>query len=192
MRERAPLLPPLRLIAAALALAVVAPASAQAPEGGWFMNHWGFLQDEEGHPVNGAVGLTFRLYAQAAPEEGEQPLWTSEALWVYSFIGLYSVRLGPLPEDPFDGRSAVFMSVTPAGNSELLPRERLGGALLAQRAHAADAVIGESHCDCQKIEVGEAGLHACPAGRAAAGIFRECSGGGEACVSAMNCCRVCE
>jgi hypothetical protein len=178
----------LRLLLAAAAVALVTPASAAVPVE-WFIPWWGYLLNAEDVPLDGPATVRFRFYATTSAETA---LWESSAYPVTVAEGLAGVDVGPLPEDLFDGRDDVFASLSVNGGEEMVPRIRVGGELLARRARAAEALTGTAHCDCVKVAVGSGGLDACTEGRIGAGFYNECAGGGAECVSALDCCRVCQ
>ena len=83
------------------------------------ISYQGRLLDSEGHPVDGAQAMTFRLYSQAI--EGI-PLW-SGMFPVPVEHGLFSVNL-PVPPELFDGQ-ALWLGVQVEGEAEMAPRQPL-------------------------------------------------------------------
>jgi hypothetical protein len=99
--------------------ASTAASAVQADIVSGTISYQGRLLDSEGHPVDGARAMTFRLYPQAT--EGT-PLW-SGMFPVPVEHGLFSVNL-PVPPDLFDGQ-ALWLGVQVEGEAEMVPRQQL-------------------------------------------------------------------
>ena len=110
----------------------------------------GILFDEAGEPVNGTMGVTFRIYDLSA---GGDPLW-EEAQPVTIESGVYSVEMGGVesfPSDLFDHEN-LYLGIQMEGDVEMRPRLALYSVPFSQRAEVAltalslaeDAVTSEA------------------------------------------------
>lgn len=103
------------------------------------MNCQGYLTDESGRPVNGAVSMAFALYNV---ESGGSALWTETHQNVTVTNGVYGVVLGdgtPAPVPivlPFD--QPYYLGITVGTDNEMAPRLALTSAGYSLRAAAAD------------------------------------------------------
>ncbi len=95
-----------------------------------------------GIPVNGNVGITFRIYNTSS--DGS-PLWTEIYPAVSVSDGLFNVLLGsvtPLPNSLFSSNDTLYLGVTVGLDSEMTPREQLASAPWAIHAlNVADGSI---------------------------------------------------
>ena len=77
-------------------------------------------RDGGGHPVTGAAGITFALYAE---QTGGAPLWSETQIVQAGLDGRYSVLLGAaksegLPADLFAAEQAHWVGVSVEGQAE--------------------------------------------------------------------------
>lgn len=103
-----------------------------------FINYQGRLSSADGTPVAGTKSMTFALYST---ESGGAPLW-SESQAVALTGGIYSVALGsavPLPTSAFAGEN-LYLGVTVAGDTEMVPRQRITSVGYSFRTARADSV----------------------------------------------------
>lgn len=107
------------------------------------VNYSGVLNDVNGKPLTGVVGVTFALY-QA--EEGGTPLWTEMQNVQMGKNGHYSVMLGSttstgLPQDVFNTGEARWLAVQAEGQTEM-PRVLLVAVPYALKAGDAETIGG--------------------------------------------------
>jgi hypothetical protein len=180
-----------RLLALAAAFALGLRADAAEAPPGIRATLQGLLLGADDGPVSGQVGLRVRVHAGATPFPGpETALYESPVYDTAIANGFYSIDFGPVPLTAFEDRSTVWVALLVEGDAELAPRLAWDAPLLARRVRAAASAEGGAHCQCEKVApVG--GATACPAGKLLAGVYSECSGG-QPCVSALHCCRLCD
>ena len=100
------------------------------------LHYQGHLTDASGQPFNGAVAMTFRLYAAAA---GGAVLWSETHDAVNVSNGAFSVRLGDLVAIDLAFDQQYYLSVSVGADAEMAARLAVGGAAYALRASTADA-----------------------------------------------------
>jgi len=106
-----------------------------------------------GAPVNGSVGMTFRIYNMTT---GGSPLWTEIYPAVSVSDGLFHVLLGsvnPLPNSLFTNNDTLYLGITVAADSEMTPREQLASAPWAMMA----AEVPDGSITIEKIADGAIG-----------------------------------
>ncbi|MCA9551664.1 MAG: hypothetical protein KC933_16625, partial [Myxococcales bacterium] len=108
------------IIALAIALA---PLSALGQE--VRMPYEGFLTDGEDLPVSGMIELDIRIYDT---EEGGAPLFeeTQSTIVMGGYFGVEIGAVTPLAASLFDAQRPLFLGLALHGDSEFLPRPRLG------------------------------------------------------------------
>lgn len=104
----------------------------------------GTVKDEDGHPKNGVVGITFALYKD---QQGGAPLWLETQNVQTDSKGSYSVLLGSssaegLPTDIFTSNDARWLGVQVEGQQEQ-PRTLLVSAPYALKAGDAETLGGK-------------------------------------------------
>jgi hypothetical protein len=140
-------------IAALLMLA----ASAAGAQTALVIQHSGRLWGENDVPVQGAVALTFSLYATEDAHEGETSLWRA-TYTVTAFQGVYAVELGKasgqaLAPDLFPGDAPRYLAIQVGDGEEMTPRLKIGIAPLALNAlrlggrPASDYALAEDLAD---------------------------------------------
>jgi hypothetical protein len=117
----------------ALLLHCALSAHAQAPPA---LNYQGHLTNAAGQPVDGAVAITFSLYAQPA---GGAALWTETHAAVGVSSGAFSVRLGSVNPLELAFDQPYYLGVSVGMDAEMGARLALGAAAYAVRARSADA-----------------------------------------------------
>lgn len=133
-----------RLLSLVLAAAFCAtPAFAQVPN---VLPYQGYLADQEGLPVNGAVQMTFRLYAGSDDAEA---VW--EEVWqgVQVEVGVFAVMLGAQQEFPpgFTAGTIRYLGVEVDDDGEATPRQSIGSVPYALYAGDARYLRGQSPDD---------------------------------------------
>jgi hypothetical protein len=117
---------------------VIFPAAALAvPQG---INYQGYLSDAQGNPVNGNVGVTFRLWDAQA---GGTMLWSETHVALMVTEGIFNVMLGtsvPITAAILDGKR--YLGITVGMDSEMVPRMKLTSGAYAIRAGYAESVAG--------------------------------------------------
>lgn len=117
---------------------------AQAPAA-TLLTYQGMLTDASGRPINGQIGMTFRMYHQA---EGGEPFWTESYTGIGSIVvidGLFRVLLGSVtPIDAGDLAGDVYLGIAVGDDPEMTPRE-----LLTSVVHAiqASGIAGDLEMD---------------------------------------------
>jgi hypothetical protein len=103
-------------------------ANADPPR---LISYQGFARNANGQPVNGAVSMTVRLYADA---QNGAALWQETQPGVNVVNGIFSIQLGTQTalDLPFD--APYFLSVQIDGEAEMSPRQPLGSVPYAFRA----------------------------------------------------------
>ncbi len=133
-----------RLISLALAVIFCAtPALAQVPN---VLPYQGYLADREGLPVNGAVQLTFRLYAGSDDAEA---VWEETWAGVQVEVGVFAVMLGAQQEFPagFNTGTIRYLGVEVDDDGEATPRQSIGSVPYALYAGDARYLRGQSPDD---------------------------------------------
>ena len=100
------------------------------------LGYQGHITNLNGDDIQESYDITFRIYN--APIDGEE-VWSEVIQSVRVRAGYFQVNLGlteslPITESP---DTPLFMSIQVAGDVELTPRLRLGGAIRAQWAERA-------------------------------------------------------
>ena len=103
----------------------------------------GTLNDPNGKPLTGTVGVTFLLYKE---QSGGAPLWMETQNVQADKNGRYSVMLGSttshgIPADAFAAGEARWIGVQPSGQAEQ-PRVELGSVPYALKAADAQTLGG--------------------------------------------------
>ena len=155
-----------RIAVAAMALVACARGDDYA------LAYHGKLVRADGGAISTKVPMTmeFRLFLSEEPD-GSAPLWGRSAAVRFDSAGLFYTELrdsagaalsGALHKSLSDaiaaaGGSNVWISVTPFGYGELLPRKRLGGVHRAERAVTANvaAKAVSPSIKAQELAVGE-------------------------------------
>jgi hypothetical protein len=132
----------LLLICCALSLLAQSAASADSVVPG-MVKFAGTLNDINGKPLTGTVGVTFLLYSE---QSGGAPLWMETQSVQADKNGRYSVMLGSttkhgMPPDTFAAGQARWLGVQPSGQSEQ-PRVQLGSVPYALKAADAQTLGG--------------------------------------------------
>jgi hypothetical protein len=114
-----------RILVTALAFLVLSPyVSADVPQ---YINYQGRLTDSAGDPAaDGDYEMTFAIYTKGTVS-GES-VWTSSAQTVPVSDGLFSCRLGPIPDSVFTSSfyyGSRYLGITVDGYPEASPRTQL-------------------------------------------------------------------
>ena len=126
------------------------------------LSYQGRLLDSTGIPVpDTTYEVEFRLFEDP---DGGSPFW-SETRDLHTEDGLFAILLGevnPLPQPPPGGE--MFLSMTPAGKPEMMPRTRIGAAPFSFRAEDAEHLqgFGLDSLEAWFINVGEEGVISTP------------------------------
>jgi hypothetical protein len=129
----------------ALFLCLSQPLSAQQPM--TVMPFQGFVSDLSGSPLNGAVTLTFKFYANL---NDAQPLWTETLANVPVQFGAFSVQLGeqnPALKDALNEGFAKFIGISVNQGAEMLPRQKLGAVPYAFLSNNALSLGGKAYTE---------------------------------------------
>ncbi len=111
------------LVALFLCLATM---QVQAQQPMTYMPFQGFVSDLSGNPINGAVTLTFKFYAN---QNDAQALWTETLANVPVQFGAFSVQLGeqnPSLKDALNEGFAKYIGISVNQGAEMLPRQKVG------------------------------------------------------------------
>jgi hypothetical protein len=117
-------------------LLLVIPVTALAvPE---VINYQGYLTDAGGNPLNGDVGITFRIWSA---EVGGTELWSESHAAVAVSDGVFTVLLGssvPITVGVLNGER--YLGLTVGTDSEMVPRMKVTSVAYAIRAGYAESV----------------------------------------------------
>jgi hypothetical protein len=132
----------LLLICRALPLLAQSAASADSVVPG-MVKFAGVLNDTNGKPLTGTVGVTFLLYTE---QSGGTPLWMETQNVQADKAGHYSVMLGSatshgIPAKAFAGGEARWLAVQPSGQAEQ-PRAMLASVPYSLKALDAETLGG--------------------------------------------------
>ncbi len=132
----------LSLMCCALPLLAQSAASADSVVPG-MVKFTGALNDSNGRPLTGTVGVTFLLYTE---QSGGAPLWAETQNIQADKNGHYSVMLGSttnqgIPANAFAAGQARWIGVQPSGQAEQ-PRVELGSVPYALKAADAQTLGG--------------------------------------------------
>jgi hypothetical protein len=123
------------------------------------LTHQGRLLDVSNVPIEGDLGFTFKIYAEAT---GGTPLWT-EALTITLDDGYFSVQLGSktaFPANLFDA-GPLFLGITASSDPEMTPRQPIASVPFAIHAGISDSIAGSAlradSTDCTYVN----GVHDC-------------------------------
>lgn len=124
----------MRIAILALLLQCALCVHAQAPLA---LSYQGHLTTAAGHPVDGTLPMSFRLYAASS---GGPALWEETHAAIAVTKGAFSVRLGSVTplELPFD--QPYYLGVAVGADAEMAARLALGAAGYAMRARGAQTV----------------------------------------------------
>ena len=120
----------MRKLGICILLCAFVVCAGSAPADNVLINYQGKLTDSVSKPIDGVRSITFRIY-----DAGGTSLW-DETQSVTVSKGIFNVLLGTatmLPDKVFD-EPVRYLGVTPAGSTELLPRQRI--ATVPYAAHA--------------------------------------------------------
>jgi YVTN family beta-propeller protein len=136
----------LAVVALLTALLVVTTTGAQPAAHSRFLQvsypltYQGRLTDNAGHPIaNQTVSITFRLYQQ---QTGGTPLWAQTKSVATDADGLFTAVLEVDPPLGVSDLSSLWMGITVASDSEMMPRQRVGGAPFAFTLVPGNGVTG--------------------------------------------------
>jgi hypothetical protein len=132
----------LLLMCCALPLLAQSAASADSVVPG-MVKFTGALNDSNGKPLTGTVGVTFLLYTE---QSGGTPLWMETQNVQADRAGHYSVMLGSatshgIPAKAFSAGEARWLAVQPSGQNEL-PRVMLASVPYSLKALDAETLGG--------------------------------------------------
>lgn len=136
----------LAVVALLTALLVVTTTGAQPAARGQFLQvsypltYQGRLTDNTGRPIaNQTVSITFRLYQQST---GGTPLWTQTKSVATDADGLFTTVLEIDPPLGVSDLSSLWMGITVASDSEMVPRQRVGGSPFAFTLVPGNGITG--------------------------------------------------
>lgn len=128
-----------RRLALPALVALFAPFAAEAASPS-LIPVTGYLTDDTGLPIDGNVGVEFRLYPSATDPT---PLWT-DTLGVDAFDGQFTAYLGsgaPVDLALFRDNTQLFLSMAVDGGAEMTPRFEVGSAPFAGYAKYCDEAL---------------------------------------------------
>ena len=83
-----------------------------------FLTHQGKIIESDATPLSGVETITFSIY-----DTNDSAQWSDEKAITFN-DGYYTVVLGPIPEDIFDGNE-LFLGVQIGNNDEMTPKHRI-------------------------------------------------------------------
>ncbi len=132
------------LVALFLCLATM---QVQAQQPMTYMPFQGFVSDLSGNPINGAVTLTFKFYAN---QNDAQALWTETLANVPVQFGAFSVQLGeqnPSLKDALNEGFAKFIGISVNQGAEMLPRQKVGAVPYAFLSNNSLSLGGKAYTE---------------------------------------------
>lgn len=120
-------------------VAMLAPFAAEAASPS-LIPVTGYLTDDTGVPIDGNVGVEFRLYPSATDTT---PVWT-DTIGVDAFDGQFTAYLGsgaPVDLALFRDNTQLFLSMAVDGGVEMTPRFEVGSAPFAGYAKYCDEAV---------------------------------------------------
>jgi hypothetical protein len=149
---------------------ICCPALAEPPV---IIPYQGYLTDNAGQPLNGAVGVTFALYGVPS---GGTATWTDTEMLTVS-AGVFSYNLGSNASYPLYSSTLndpLYLGVQVGNDPEMTPRLRVGadpfarisGGLVCRSAQTLCPVTGGQLCVNVTEDPNNCGMcgHACAAG----------------------------